>query len=75
MLQVYPDCEKLVTTDKKGDKVLYIRLNCGLYGCIHNTLLFWEKLSRDLKSQGFKLNPYDPCVANKIVNGHQFTIV
>ena len=23
---------------------------------------------------GFKLNPYDPCVANKIVHGKQLTI-
>ena len=23
---------------------------------------------------GFKINPYDPCVLNKMVNGHQMTI-
>ena len=23
---------------------------------------------------GFEVNPYDPCVANKMVNGHQMTI-
>ena len=23
---------------------------------------------------GFKINPYGPCVANKMVNGHQMTI-
>ena len=50
-------------------------MNRGLYGCINSALLFWEKLSKDLKSQGFELNPYDPCVANKMINGKQFTIV
>jgi hypothetical protein len=28
----------------------------------------------DLEANGFTLNPYDPCVANKMVNGKQFTI-
>ncbi len=28
----------------------------------------------DLESNGFKLNPYDPCVANKTVNGKQMTV-
>jgi hypothetical protein len=28
----------------------------------------------DHRSIGFELNPYDPCVANKMVNGHQLTI-
>ena len=23
---------------------------------------------------GFEVNPYDPCVANKMVNGHQMTV-
>ena len=75
MLKVSPEWEKYVTLDKKGNKVLYVRLNYGLYGCINNDILFWEKLSKDLKSQGFELNPYDPCVANKIINGKQFIIV
>ena len=37
-------------------------------------LLFYKRLRSDLENMGFKINPYDPCVANKIVNGHQMTI-
>jgi hypothetical protein len=29
----------------------------------------------DIESQGFALNPYDPCIANKFINGKQFTVV
>jgi hypothetical protein len=29
---------------------------------------------KDLKEFGFELNPYDPCVANKIVDGTQMTV-
>jgi hypothetical protein len=37
-------------------------------------LLYYKKFVKSLKSKGFKLNPYDPCVANKQVNGEQVTV-
>ena len=42
---------------------------------LRSALLFYKKLRKDLESQGFVVNPYDPCVANKIVNGKQLTVV
>jgi hypothetical protein len=39
-----------------------------------SALLFYCKLVADLTSVGFSINPYDPCVANKTVNGSQTTI-
>jgi hypothetical protein len=41
---------------------------------IRSALLFYQKLVGDLESQGFETNPYDPCVANKMVAGKQFTL-
>ena len=38
-------------------------------------MLFWKNLSTLLKSWGFEINPYNWCVANKILNGKQITIV
>ncbi len=29
---------------------------------------------KELQSMGFEINPYDPCIANKMVNGSQMTI-
>lgn len=37
-------------------------------------LLWYETFSCCLKANGFKLNKYDPCVANKIIDGKQCTI-
>ena len=39
-----------------------------------SALLFYHKVVADLCSMGFELNPYDPCVANKMMDGHQMTI-
>ena len=39
-----------------------------------SALLFYRKLVADLKSLGYEINPYDPCIANKNINGKQMTI-
>ena len=47
----------------------------ALYGIMKAALLSYIKFVNNLKSIGFELNPYDPCVANKIVDGAQLTVV
>jgi hypothetical protein len=38
------------------------------YETLQSALLFFKKLKKDLESIGFKMNPYDSFVANRIVN-------
>jgi hypothetical protein len=64
-----------ITVDAKHQPVLYVKLQKALYGCLRSALLFYLKFVGDIESQGFALNPYDPCVANKVINGKQFTVV
>jgi hypothetical protein len=45
-----------------------------LYGTMVASLLYYKKFVKSLKSNGFRLNPYDPCGANKHVNGEQLTV-
>ena len=65
---------KQYVTYEKGKKVLYVRVLRALYGCLESALLWYELYSSTLEGMGFKLNPYDLCVANKIINGKQCTI-
>jgi hypothetical protein len=39
-----------------------------------SALLFYRKLISELKGMGFEVNPYDPCVVNKMINGSQMTV-
>ena len=39
-----------------------------------SAMLFYHQLTRALLSYGFELNPYDLCVANKMVNNEQIII-
>ena len=49
-------------------------VNKAIYGMLVASLLWYEKFCKDLEGFGFEFNPYDPCVANKMVNGNQHTI-
>ena len=55
--------------------MLYLEVLKALYGMLQSSLLWYKKLRQDLESQGFVINPYDPCVANKMVRGKQMTVV
>ncbi len=38
------------------------------------SLLYYKKLVKRLKSKGSKLNPYDPCMANRQAQGEQLAM-
>jgi hypothetical protein len=39
-----------------------------------SALLFYQKLVSELRLMGFIINPYNPCVANKIVDRNQLAL-
>ena len=65
LVKACPVYKQFLHTKKNGKKVLYVRLKRALYGCIKSAMLWWTMLSDFLIADGFTLNPYDPCVANK----------
>ena len=46
----------------------------ALYGMIKVSILYYKKFRTDIESIGYLVNPYDACVANKIINGKQHTL-
>jgi hypothetical protein len=75
LYEIDPELYGPFMTKENGISVLYLELLRALYGMIKSPLLFYRKLRKDLESKGFKINPYDCCVANKIVNGKQLTVL
>ena len=59
---------KEFVTLEKGREVIYLKLERALYGCIQSALLLYNTFVTKLEKDGFELNRYDPCVANKQVN-------
>jgi len=73
LCKVNPRYEQFVTIER-GQRVLYLKLLKALYGCVRSALLWYQLFVGTLERIGFKLNPYDLCIANKLVEGTQCTI-
>ena len=55
-------------------KQFLVQCHNALYGMIVERLLYYRKFTNSLTDVWFKINPYNPCVANKMINGQQMTL-
>jgi hypothetical protein len=62
-----------VSLNKKGEKQLILQCQNVIYGKIIASLFYYTKFVKTLKRNGFELNPYDPCVDNRVIDGKQQT--
>ncbi len=75
LIKIAPEVyEPYVTFDKKGNKKILVECLNALYGTMVAALLYYKKFTDTLKDEGFVMNPYDPCVWNKTIEGTQCTI-
>ena len=58
----------------KIQKILYVEMLKALYAMLKASILYYNKFRRDIEAEGYTINPYDPCVANKVVNKKQHTL-
>ena len=76
LLEIDHEMYKDYVVVEKGERVMYMELLKALYGTLRAAHLFWQKLSKQLIDEwGFTPNKYDDCVANKMINGQQMTVV
>ena len=73
MCDVNPELKTDIIIEN-GKRILYMRILKALYDCIESSLLWYRYFSQKLCKPVFKINPYDKCIANKVINGHQCTI-
>jgi hypothetical protein len=75
LVELAPDVyQPYATKDKKGVEQLLVQCQNALYGTMIASLLYYRKFAKSLTDIHFVINPYDPCVANKIIRGKQMTI-
>jgi hypothetical protein len=60
-VRISPDYAQFV----RDDGTCIVQLDKALYGCIESARLWYEQLSGELISLGYKANDYDSCVFNK----------
>ncbi len=64
-----------VSTTKNGQKVLIVECLNAACGTMVAALLYYKKFVKSLVKQGFKIYPYDGCVANKMSKGSRLPCV
>jgi hypothetical protein len=75
LVEIAPDVYKpYVSKDKKGMKQLLVQCQNALYGTMVGSLVYYRKFVKSLTDVGFIMNPNNPCVANKIIEGKQLAI-
>ena len=72
--EIYSEYKDYVTRDNREVRQLLLRCQNALYGKIVSSLLSYFKFAKSLTSIGFEINPYNPCVANKVIEGSQLTM-
>jgi hypothetical protein len=75
LVEIAPEAYKsYVSKDNKGSKQLLVQCQNALYGTMVASLLYYRKFVKSLTDIDFVINPYDPCVANRMIEGDQMTI-
>jgi hypothetical protein len=75
LVEIPPEAYKsYVSQDKKGNKQLMLQCQNALYGTMVASLLYYWKFVKSLMDIDFIINPYDPCVANRMIEGEQMNI-
>jgi hypothetical protein len=75
LVEISPESDKsYVSQDKKVNKQLLVQCQSALYGTMVESLLYYQKFVKSLTDIDLIINPYDPCVTNKIIEGEQMTI-
>jgi hypothetical protein len=75
LVESEPDKWRKHLRKENGKYVIYVLCKKAIYGTMNAALLAYKKLAKLFREWGFKMNPYDPCVWNKMVNGKQITII
>lgn len=71
LINIDPEKYKPEIVHEKGKPVIYGKANKAICSTLNIAILEWKNLSTYLQQEmGFKINQYDCCVTNKIIN-HQ----
>ena len=72
--ELFPNKYSKHITYQNNTKILYVEMKKALYGMMLSSLFFYKHFQKDLESIRFIINPYNICVANRNIDGHQQTV-
>ena len=70
LIELEPSRYDKYVSKENNSPILYVRMVKALCGMVTSALLFYKRFKNDIEKIGFQINPHNPCVAYKIVNGN-----
>jgi hypothetical protein len=74
LVDINPELYRPAVVLENCKKAVYVEVLKAIYGMLEAALLWYKTFRKDVKDIGFVFDPYNPCVANKKVQGLQQTI-
>ena len=75
LIDINPHLYGPMVVFENGRRIIYVWVLRAIYGMLIAALLWYKKFKTKLEGVGFIFNPYDPCVANRDIDGDQQTII
>ena len=66
LTKLEPSTHDIYVSKQNDSPILYVRMVKALYGMLTSVLVFNKRFKNDIEEIGFQVNPYNPCVANKM---------
>ena len=74
LMEICPGVYEEYVVYEVKQKVLYVKMMKALYGMMIASILYYKKFRKDIEEIRFEVNPYDICVANRIIRGREQTV-
>jgi hypothetical protein len=74
LVNISPEVYGPYVVSDQHKRVLYVQVLRDLYRMLVAALLWYMELKGDLETHGYIFNPYDPCVANKMIHKRRHTV-
>jgi hypothetical protein len=74
LIEICPGVYDDYVIEEGKHKVLYVKMLMVLYGMLISSILYYKKFQKDIESIGFEVNPYNICIANRVINRKQQTV-
>ena len=74
LCEITPDAHVDCVVHENGKKVQHMNVLRLLHSILKAALLYYKKFIVDVTKSSYKINPHDPCVANKYANKKQHTL-
>ena len=74
LCKISSDYKAYVTRYKRGFNQLLLNFHNALNGTMVAMRINYRNFTNSISTIGFEINPYNPCVAKKVIGGSQMTI-